>query len=50
MAPRSDEALAFFAAAYQAVQEVPHGRVTTYGHIAELIGRRECFAVQYLHD
>ncbi|KAF4466438.1 MGMT family [Fusarium albosuccineum] len=36
--PRSDEAAAFFHAVYSAVQEIPHGRVTTYGHIAMLVG------------
>ncbi|KAH9896203.1 6-O-methylguanine DNA methyltransferase [Xylariomycetidae sp. FL2044] len=36
--PRSDEAAAFFFAVYRAVQEIPHGKVTTYGHIAKLIG------------
>ncbi|TPX18016.1 uncharacterized protein E0L32_011927 [Thyridium curvatum] len=36
--PRSDEAAAFFTAVYMAVQEIPHGKVTSYGHIAELIG------------
>ncbi|KOS22901.1 Alkyltransferase-like protein 1 [Escovopsis weberi] len=40
--PRSDEAQAFFHAVYQAVQQVPTGRVTTYGHIAALIGTRIC--------
>ncbi|KAH7305572.1 6-O-methylguanine DNA methyltransferase [Stachybotrys elegans] len=35
---RSDEAEAFFAAVYTAVQQIPAGRVTTYGHIAMLIG------------
>ncbi|UPK98237.1 hypothetical protein LCI18_009172 [Fusarium solani-melongenae] len=35
---RSDEAAAFFHAVYSAVQEIPHGRVTTYGHIAMLVG------------
>ena len=39
---RSEEAEAFFAAVYQAVQEIPESRVTTYGHVAALIGRREC--------
>jgi O6-methylguanine-DNA--protein-cysteine methyltransferase len=38
--PRSDEAEAFFYGVYAAVQEIPHGRVTTYGHIAALIGTR----------
>lgn len=38
--PRSDEAAAFFSAVYLAVQEVPPGRVTSYGHIAKLIGTR----------
>ncbi|CAM1510617.1 Fc.00g009520.m01.CDS01 [Cosmosporella sp. VM-42] len=36
--PRSDEAAAFFHAVYTAVQEIPHGKVTTYGHIAMLVG------------
>ncbi|GME23377.1 Sulfite reductase protein [Neofusicoccum parvum] len=42
MAPRSEEAAAWFAAVYQAVQEIPAGRVTSYGHIARLVGRPEC--------
>lgn len=37
---RSDEAAAFFHAVYTAIQEVPYGKVTTYGHIAMLIGTR----------
>ncbi|KUI60979.1 Alkyltransferase-like protein 1 [Cytospora mali] len=36
--PQSDEAAAFFYAVYTAVQEIPHGKVTSYGHIARLIG------------
>ncbi|KAI8264897.1 Alkyltransferase-like protein 1 [Colletotrichum sp. SAR11_239] len=36
--PRSEEAETFFFAVYSAVQEIPHGKVTTYGHIARLIG------------
>ncbi|KAH7198263.1 6-O-methylguanine DNA methyltransferase [Fusarium flagelliforme] len=36
--PRSDEAQAFFYAVYSAVQEIPYGKVTTYGHIAALVG------------
>lgn len=39
--PRSDEAAAFFHAVYSAVQEIPHGKVTSYGHIAKLVGTRE---------
>ncbi|OJD33091.1 mgmt family protein [Diplodia corticola] len=42
MAPRSEEAAAWFAAVYQAVQEIPRGTVTSYGHIARLVGRPEC--------
>lgn len=38
--PRSDEAQAFFYAVYQAVQEIPPGKVTSYGHIAMLVGTR----------
>jgi O6-methylguanine-DNA--protein-cysteine methyltransferase len=37
---RSDEATAFFFAVYRAVQEIPHGKVTSYGHIAMLVGTR----------
>lgn len=39
--PRTDEAEAFFHAVYSAIQEIPHGKVTSYGHIARLIGTRE---------
>lgn len=35
---RSDEAAAFFHAVYTAVQQIPYGKVTSYGHIAKLIG------------
>ena len=38
---RSDEAEWWFNAVYEAVQEIPYGKVTSYGHIAELLGRRE---------
>ena len=38
--PRTDEAEAFFHAVYSAIQEIPHGKVTSYGHIARLIGTR----------
>lgn len=31
---------AFHDAVYSAIQEIPRGRVTTYGHIAALIGTR----------
>lgn len=39
--PRSDEAAAFFHAVYSAVQEIPSGKVTSYGHIAYLVGTRK---------
>lgn len=39
--PRSEEAAAFFYAVYSAVQEIPPGRVTTYGHIAHLVGEAQ---------
>jgi methylated-DNA-protein-cysteine methyltransferase-like protein len=39
--PRSDEAAAWYTMVYRAVQEVPHGKVTSYGHIAMLLGYRE---------
>ena len=38
---RSDEAEAFFYGVYAAIQEIPYGRVTTYGHIAALVGTRK---------
>ncbi|KAF7881321.1 hypothetical protein EAF00_011994 [Botryotinia globosa] len=36
--PRTDEASTFYHSVYLAIQEIPHGKVTTYGHIARLIG------------
>lgn len=39
--PRSDEAEWWFNAVYAAVQEIPPGKVTSYGHIATLLGKRE---------
>ncbi|KAF3385873.1 Alkyltransferase-like protein 1 [Talaromyces pinophilus] len=36
--PRTDEAEHWFNAVYEAVQEIPLGSVTTYGHIARLLG------------
>ncbi|RAL12881.1 MGMT family protein [Aspergillus homomorphus CBS 101889] len=36
--PRSDEAEWWINAVYEAVQEIPAGRVTSYGHIALLLG------------
>lgn len=38
---RSDEAEWWFNAVYEAVQEIPRGQVTSYGHIARLLGRRK---------
>ncbi|KAF8453637.1 6-O-methylguanine DNA methyltransferase [Terfezia claveryi] len=35
--PRSDETERWYSSVYMAVQEIPHGKVTTYGHIARLI-------------
>ncbi|KAF2236125.1 MGMT family protein [Viridothelium virens] len=40
--PRSDEAAAWFSAVYSAVREIPPGRVTSYGHIAYLLGKPQC--------
>lgn len=39
--PRTDEAEWWFNAVYSAVQEIPRGFVTSYGHIARLLGKRE---------
>lgn len=35
---RSDEAQAFFHAVYSAAQQIPYGKVTTYAHLAYLVG------------
>lgn len=35
----SDETKAFHIAVFTAVSQIPHGHVTSYGHIAELIGK-----------
>ncbi|KAF2654486.1 hypothetical protein K491DRAFT_660037 [Lophiostoma macrostomum CBS 122681] len=35
---RSEEAWAWYTAVYEAIQEIPYGRVTSYGHIARLVG------------
>jgi len=40
--PQSEEAAAWSAAVCQAVQQIPNGKVTSYGHIALLVGRPEC--------
>jgi methylated-DNA-protein-cysteine methyltransferase-like protein len=45
---RSDEAAAWFSAVYQAVQEIPHGKVTSYGHIAKLLGKRKLWQDAWL--
>ncbi|KAH8732161.1 6-O-methylguanine DNA methyltransferase [Phaeosphaeriaceae sp. PMI808] len=43
MAPgeRSEEVHLWYTAVYEAIQEIPHGRCTSYGHIARLLGKRE---------
>jgi O6-methylguanine-DNA--protein-cysteine methyltransferase len=41
--PRTDEAEAFFHAVYSAIQEIPYGKVTSYGHVAKLVGTRVWF-------
>ena len=44
--PQSEEAAMWFSAVYQAVQEVPYGKVTSYGHIAILLGYRELLQIK----
>ncbi|KAF2167113.1 hypothetical protein M409DRAFT_66177 [Zasmidium cellare ATCC 36951] len=39
--PRSEEAASWYTMVYRAVREIPYGRVTSYGHIALLLGYRE---------
>ncbi|OJJ06686.1 hypothetical protein ASPVEDRAFT_46042 [Aspergillus versicolor CBS 583.65] len=36
--PRTEEAEHWFNAVYAAVREIPRGKVTSYGHIALLLG------------
>lgn len=38
--PRSEEAEWWANAVYEAIREVPRGKVTSYGHIARLLGER----------
>ncbi|KAJ4993919.1 mgmt family protein [Stagonosporopsis vannaccii] len=38
---RSEEAWLWHTAVCEAIQEVPYGKVTTYAHIARLVGKRE---------
>ncbi|KAH8433791.1 MGMT family protein [Aspergillus melleus] len=38
--PRSDETEFWINAVYAAVQEIPIGKVTSYGHIALLLGQQ----------
>lgn len=39
--PQSEEAAAWFQAVYETVQQIPHGKVTSYGHIALLLDHRK---------
>ena len=43
MAPgaRSEEAYLWFSSVCEAVQEIPAGKVTSYAHIAKLVGKRK---------
>lgn len=36
--PRNEEAAEWFASVYDAVQQIPYGKCTSYGHIAALLG------------
>ena len=39
--PQSDEAAMWYSVVYKAIQEIPYGKVTSYGHIAALVGYRK---------
>ncbi|PSN67450.1 DNA binding methylated-DNA--cysteine S-methyltransferase [Corynespora cassiicola Philippines] len=39
---RSEEVWLWYQSVYEAVQEIPRGKVTSYGHIARLVGKPEC--------
>ncbi|CAP81058.1 Pc12g14310 [Penicillium rubens Wisconsin 54-1255] len=43
--PRSEEAEWWANAVYEAIQEVPRGKVTSYGHIARLLGEHYLFQI-----
>lgn len=36
--PQTEEAAEWFSAVYEAVQQIPYGKCTSYKHIAELLG------------
>ncbi|KAF1974690.1 hypothetical protein BU23DRAFT_504421 [Bimuria novae-zelandiae CBS 107.79] len=44
MAPgaRSEEAYLWFSTVCEAIQEIPRGKVTSYAHIARLVGKPQC--------
>lgn len=42
---RSEEVWLWYTTVYEAIQEIPHGKVTSYGHIARLVGRRKPLSV-----
>lgn len=44
---RSDEAEMWYTAVYKAIQQIPPGRVTSYGHIASLLGYRKSTTLEY---
>ena len=46
--PRSDEAEWWFNGVYEAVQQIPYGHVTSYGHLAKLLGQRKTFGLMYI--
>jgi methylated-DNA-protein-cysteine methyltransferase-like protein len=41
MVGRSEEVWLWYTAVFEAIQEIPYGKVTSYGHIARLVGKRE---------
>jgi alkylated DNA nucleotide flippase Atl1 len=45
---RTDEAEAFYYAVYNAIQEIPYGKVTSYAHIARLVGTRKSLVLHQL--
>lgn len=38
---RSEEAYVWFSTVCEAIQEIPPGKVTSYAHIAKLVGKRK---------
>lgn len=48
--PRTEEAAMWYSVVYKAIQQIPYGKVTSYGHIANLVGYRELIGITVKRD